>query len=76
MNTAVLLVCFFVIINLAVSDSTPQTSQKEAEELAKIKASAEFKDAKAKVLTVLSAKIDNYVLDSLRKKKVPTGQDF
>ncbi|CAH8551494.1 unnamed protein product [Heterobilharzia americana] len=69
MHVEYLVVCFFVIMSVVCSENTPNDA-----ELAKIKASPEFKDAKAKVMTVLSSKIDDYVLENLRKNKASNAK--
>ncbi|TNN19409.1 hypothetical protein EWB00_008891 [Schistosoma japonicum] len=65
LKTKFLFVVFFITMNLLCSHAAGDTGKTELEQ---IKKTPEYQQVREKVINTLADKIDNYVLDQIRKK--------
>uniref|UniRef100_A0A5K4F872 Uncharacterized protein n=1 Tax=Schistosoma mansoni TaxID=6183 RepID=A0A5K4F872_SCHMA len=68
MHIKFLIALFLITINVIYSQKTQDKSRNEKKELEEIKKTPQYQQVRTKVINALSDKIDNYVLDQIRKK--------
>ncbi|CAH8545062.1 unnamed protein product [Schistosoma bovis] len=68
MHIKFLLAVFLITINVICSQTSQGKHQIEKMELEQIKKTPQYQQVRTKVINALSDKIDNYVLDQIRKK--------
>ncbi|CAH8556525.1 unnamed protein product [Schistosoma rodhaini] len=69
MHIKFLVALFLITINVIYSQKTQDKSKNEKKELEEIKKTPQYQQVRTKVINALSDKIDNYVLDQIRKKQ-------
>ncbi|CAH8558997.1 unnamed protein product [Schistosoma rodhaini] len=69
MHIKFLIALFLITINVIYSQKTQDKSRNEKKELEEIKKTPQYQQVRTKVINALSDKIDNYVLDQIRKKQ-------